>query len=199
MRERVPVKLRKCTERPLKARATGDMMNHGNTRGRYVMCRPASLGRARMDRGESLVGAALLLTGLSATGQTSAATKPLTCDQSLKDELIPVQDTIRYCNCVVDRMGGLDQVRSFYRLYMVPGNGHGPHNGTANPNAHPPQPVDFYKLLVDWVEHGIAPDRIDISTPASVPVRIAQPICPYPQQATYDRGDPHSASSYRCS
>ena len=118
----------------------------------------------------------------------------------LNDEMIPVQGTIRYYDRVVAKMGGVATVQSFYRLYLLPGNGHGSPNGTANAAAHPPQfgPMQFYDLLVRWVEKGSAPDRIDLASPEGSPLRISQPVCAYPQRASYVSGDPFVAASYTC-
>ena len=118
----------------------------------------------------------------------------------VNDEVIPVGGTIQYYESVVQRMGGLASVQSFYKLYLLPGVGHAPHNGTANPNANPPMPgpKQFYDLLVNWVENGTAPDRIEIQSRAATPVRITQPTCPYPQKATYIGDDPHVTTSYAC-
>lgn len=118
----------------------------------------------------------------------------------LNDEVIPVQGTVRYYDSVLAKMGGLAKVQSFYRLYLVPGNGHGPYNGTANPQAAPPSPggSQFYNLLVSWVETGAAPDRVEISTPATSADRRSQPICAYPAAAHYVSGDPKLAASFVC-
>ncbi len=118
----------------------------------------------------------------------------------LNDEMIPVQGTIRYYDKVAETMGGIGRVQEFYRLYLVPGNGHGSPNGTSNPDAHPPVfvPNQFYQLLIDWVERGVAPERVDIRAPADSPVAITQPVCPYPRKATYDAGDPRLAASFDC-
>ncbi|HUA24941.1 MAG TPA: tannase/feruloyl esterase family alpha/beta hydrolase [Steroidobacteraceae bacterium] len=118
----------------------------------------------------------------------------------IHDEAIPVQGITDYYDRVVEAMGGVDKVQSFYRLYLVPGAGHATPNGTSNPAASPPI-VDndkFYQLLVDWVEKGIAPGRIELSTPAGSPATRSQPICPYPQRATYIGGNPNVASSFEC-
>lgn len=117
------------------------------------------------------------------------------------DEAIPIQGTIRYYDRVLEKMGGLANVQSFFKLYLVPGGGHMSPHGTSNPNANPPAVPHglFYKLLVDWVERGIEPGRIEIESPSAQPVRISQPICPYPQKATYIGGEPHQATSYTCS
>lgn len=116
----------------------------------------------------------------------------------INDEIIPVQGTIQYYDNVLERMGGAENVQSFYRLYLVPGNGHADPNGTSNPSANPPTAPVLYDRLVNWVEHGVAPDRIDIQSPSATPMRRSQPVCPYPQQAHYVSGDPNTASSYRC-
>ena len=116
------------------------------------------------------------------------------------DESIPVQHTMRYYNAVVDKMGGLDKVQSFFKLYLVPGGGHTSPQGTSNPDANPPAvaPGQFYKLMVNWVEKGIAPGRIEIQSPSDKSARITQPLCPYPQAAAYLGGDPRITTSYTC-
>lgn len=117
----------------------------------------------------------------------------------LNDEMIVVQGTIRYYKSVIAAMGGLADVQSFYRLYLIPGNGHGAHNGTSNPDANPPEAPDLYPLLVNWVEKGIAPERVDMTTSSSAAERKSLPACPYPQKAHYGIGDPKVAASYTCS
>jgi hypothetical protein len=115
------------------------------------------------------------------------------------DEAIPVQGTIHYYDSVVDKMGGLANVQSFYKLYLVPGGGHESPQGTSNPHANPPIIPDIYKLLVDWVEKGIAPDMIEGRSPSGKEISITQPICPYPKKVTYKMGNPRVASSFTCS
>ncbi len=119
----------------------------------------------------------------------------------LNDETIPVQGTIGYYERVAERMGGLESVRSFFRLYLLPGIGHSGSNGTSNPDACPPVVPwgYFYKLMVDWVERGVAPQRIEIESAPGSAVRVSQPIFPYPQKARYVGGDPRAAGSYASS
>jgi Tannase and feruloyl esterase len=62
--------------------------------------------------------------------------------------------------------------------------------------AYRTKPGQFYRLIVDWVENGVEPGRIEITSPASTPAPITQPIFPYPQRAVYLSGDPRMASSY---
>lgn len=118
----------------------------------------------------------------------------------LSDELIPPQGTMNYYNRVTAQMGGLSSVQPFYRLYLVPGAGHGVPNGTSNPAAVPPNftPTQFYDLLTNWVEKGVVPDQVTLrSTVGSV--TNSRPVCVYPKKATYTSGDPTTATSYTCS
>ena len=117
------------------------------------------------------------------------------------DEAIPVQGTIQYYERVIERMGGLANVQSFFKLYLVPGGGHMSPHGTSNPEANPPAVAagQFYQLLVDWVERGIEPHRVIIESPTPTPVMRRQPIFPYPQRPRYIAGDPNVETSYACS
>ena len=120
--------------------------------------------------------------------------------QGLDDTVVLTQGTIDYYRQVINRMGGLANVQSFFRLYLVPGIGHSSTNGSANSDANPPTvgTMQFYDLMVNWVEKGVAPDRVEIESPAGTSDRISQPLCPYPQKATYRSGDPHVTGSYFC-
>ncbi len=84
--------------------------------------------------------------------------KMLTWHGELTDEPIMAQGTVNYCNSVVARNGGLSDIQGFYRLYLVPGAGHGDPNGTSNPAAEVPYftPTQFYDALTAWVEKGTA-------------------------------------------
>ena len=105
-------------------------------------------------------------------------------------------------------MGSLHAVQRFYRFYLIPGMTHGLGNGTTNPNANPPLPgsaaadgtQQLYDVLTQWVENGVAPTRIDISSPVStaLPVAKSRPICLYPMKSKFIGGDINVASSYIC-
>lgn len=116
------------------------------------------------------------------------------------DEVLPVQGSMDYYDSVVRKLGGLERVQKFYRFYVVPGAGHQSPNGTSNPDAAPPifTRTQLYGMLVNWVENGIAPARIDLETPPGAPVKRSYPACLYPQKARFTDGDPHIAASYRC-
>lgn len=116
------------------------------------------------------------------------------------DEVLPVQGSMDYYDSVVRKMGSLARVQKFYRFYVVPGAGHQSPNGTSNPDASPPifTRTQLYDLLVNWVEKGVSPERVDLETPPGSAVKRSQPVCPYPQKAQYVGGDPNVAASYRC-
>lgn len=121
----------------------------------------------------------------------------------LADTLVPPQGTIHYYNRVANTMGGLTAVQNFYRLYMIPGMGHGFSNGSAVPAAVPlPTNAQLYQMLTDWVERGIAPPaRLDLSSPTSTafPTAVSRPICLFPLKPTYTGGPATTASSFTCS
>jgi feruloyl esterase len=126
----------------------------------------------------------------------------------LADVLIMPQGSVRYYNRVVREMGSLRAVQRFYRFFLIPGMTHGLGNGTTNPSANPPLPGNaaadgtqqLYDVLTQWVEHGVAPTRIDISSAVTptFPVAKSRPICLYPAKAKFIGGDINVASSYIC-
>ena len=130
----------------------------------------------------------------------------------LADVLIMPQGSVNYYERVIREMDGLREVQKFYRFFLVPGMTHGFGNGTTNPNANPPLPgaagadsvadgtSQLYDALTAWVEKGIAPQRIDISSAVTTafPVAKSRPICAYPKEAKYVGGDINVASSYIC-
>lgn len=110
-------------------------------------------------------------------------------------------------------MGGVEQVQSFFRMYMLPGLGHGYGNGTTNPLANPPVPAErqCYEMLVDWVEKGVAPGEMILSSsalgdkhsplapfPPVTDPQVSLPIAPYPARTRFVGGDIHQSSSYTC-
>jgi hypothetical protein len=120
----------------------------------------------------------------------------------LNDIVISPQGSINYYERVIAKFGGLSSVQDFYRMYLIPGMGHGPSNGTANPSANPPYPApnQLYSLLAAWVETGVAPGEAVVMNSASpTPVAKSLPMCTYPKKAAYVSGDPNVATSYTCS
>ncbi len=128
----------------------------------------------------------------------------------LADVLIAPQGSVQYYNRVAGAMGGIGAIQSFYRFYLVPGMTHGLGNGSSNTSANPPLPAgavaatgysQLYGVLTDWVEKGIAPNRLEIASPITTtfPTANTAPLCLYPLKATYTSGDPNVSASYACS
>jgi hypothetical protein len=91
------------------------------------------------------------------------------------DQAIPPTGTVAYYQAVQDRMGGLAATQRFARLFMFPGMYHC-FGGTG------PYSFDLLTPLLDWVETGAAPQRVN----ASLPGARTRPVFPYPLVARYD-------------
>ncbi|QSI34471.1 tannase/feruloyl esterase family alpha/beta hydrolase [Variovorax sp. RKNM96] len=126
------------------------------------------------------------------------------------DDLIPHQGVLQYYTAVANQLNAalksppadtFAAANSFYKLYLVPGMGHYGTNGTVNADANPPVPSEAlkYAMLTDWVEKGIEPGRVDVTSAAtSTAPAKSQPFCVYPLKATYQSGDAFAAASYAC-
>jgi Tannase and feruloyl esterase len=80
---------------------------------------------------------------------------------------------------------------SWSRFYFVPGMGHCQGGSATLDN------FDMLSAVVDWVEKGVAPDRV-VAKGASLPGRT-RPLCPYPQHAEYSgNGDTNDAANFVC-
>jgi feruloyl esterase len=97
----------------------------------------------------------------------------------------------------------------FYRVFMVPGMAHCSGGAGANAfgNGTVNGPVldadhDLVMALERWVEQGVAPDKIIathyVNNDAKQGVAFQRPLCPYPERAEYQGGDPNAASSFAC-
>ncbi|OMF00499.1 tannase/feruloyl esterase family alpha/beta hydrolase [Paenibacillus sp. FSL H7-0331] len=126
----------------------------------------------------------------------------------LSDPLVPYQDALHYYERVVQAQGSLAQTQEFFRFFLVPGMGHcgggpglndiglGVFRSVVQDSEH-----DVFTALVEWVEHGKAPDTI-IATAfkdsfAPNGISFQRPIYPYPKLPEYVSGDPNLPSSYQ--
>ena len=169
----------------------------GNGADRWKNLSYAQLANAQ-DRGVALQAAfANINTDESDLSKFKARGGKLITMYGAADNLIPYSGFINYYNRVLSATGGLANVQSFYKFYLVPGMGHFPLNGTTNASANPPIPTDAfnYGLMTDWVEKGIAPgDKLSIGTASGT----SGAICAYPKAPTYVSGDIRAAASYNC-
>ncbi len=109
----------------------------------------------------------------------------------VSDPVFSILDTVSWWDDVNRANGG--RAAEFARLFAVPGMNHcggGPSTDQ----------FDAFGALVEWVEHGTAPDRIVATARASTPwPGRARPLCPYPKVARYKgTGSLESADSFAC-
>jgi feruloyl esterase len=103
------------------------------------------------------------------------------------DPALPAQGTIDYYRAVLAHDPG---AQAYCRLFLVPGCLHcGGGPGAAE--------VDWLGVIVDWVEHGKAPELIVASKHEGGKEVMNRPLFPYPAHASYKgKGDPNSAVSF---
>jgi feruloyl esterase len=111
----------------------------------------------------------------------------------VSDPVFSVNDTIRWYEQL--RSADRDAARTA-RLFTVPGMTHCS-GGPATDR------FDMLSAIVDWVEQGKAPERIEASARAGNPDTQAwpnrtRPLCPYPAIARYKGGDVEQSSSFVC-
>ncbi len=103
------------------------------------------------------------------------------------DPALPAQATVDYYRQVLAHD---PDAANYCRLFMVPGCLHcGGGPGATD--------VDWLSAIVDWVEHGKAPDRVIASKKTRGKLVMTRPLYPYPQVAIYKgTGDPDRADSF---
>ena len=115
------------------------------------------------------------------------------------DQFIYPRGVINYYRTMAARYSGTGEpdfkaLQRFYRLFRAPGVGH------CGINSSGPIPVDPFGALVNWVEHGVAPDSLLASGGSAAPASgRTRPICPYPQTAIYNgTGSTDDAANFHC-
>lgn len=111
--------------------------------------------------------------------------------QGLADQLVAPMGTISYFDKLNRQMGGIQATSYFARLYLVPGVDH-------SLTGAGPTPVGQVDALVQWVERGRAPYRInaELKDEEGKLVRT-RPLFPYPEVAVYSgEGDSDKAENY---
>jgi feruloyl esterase len=108
------------------------------------------------------------------------------------DPVVPPHDTVAYYDAVAKAMGGLDRTREFYRFFLAPGMGHC--GGGPGPNQ-----FDALTALEQWVEKGLAPDKLIASHITNGKIDRTRPLCPYPQVARWrGTGSSDDAVNFAC-
>jgi Tannase and feruloyl esterase len=90
-------------------------------------------------------------------------------------------------------MAGDSLVHNYFRHFEAPGVGH-------CYSASGLYPSTIFDSLVNWVEKGQVPDRLEFPVSALTGPRNGKRIlCPYPQRARYNgSGDAWAVSSFHC-
>ena len=106
------------------------------------------------------------------------------------DGYISANMTIDYFDKMQAKMGGRTATADFAQLYILPGVDH----ALGGPAPHI---VDAHSAIVDWVEKGIAPQKLIAKDSPGVEPFRTRPVFPYPARAKYNgEGDPHKDSSF---
>jgi hypothetical protein len=109
------------------------------------------------------------------------------------DALVLPDQSLGYYESVAANMGGFDEIKSFFRLFMLPGHGH-----CWEIPANVPDRFDPITVLDQWVETGDAPQSIPTATfgeDATVTEQIL--LCPHPDTARILQSD-SDATAQRC-
>ena len=113
--------------------------------------------------------------------------------QGLADPLILPGRAEQYYAEAAALQGG-DQLATFARFFMVPGQGHcWEKPGQVADDFNPLEVIDR------WVESGQAPDQVlALQRDANGRQLRSRKLCPLPQVAQFSGGDPDSAAAYEC-
>jgi hypothetical protein len=93
---------------------------------------------------------------------------------------------------------GVEETKSFWKLYLVPGAGHGGGGLSAWPTN-----TNAFNAMVDWVENGVEPGALigsrNANVDANYPDARTRPSCPYPEVARYSgSGSIDVAANFMC-
>ncbi|MCY1157344.1 MAG: tannase/feruloyl esterase family alpha/beta hydrolase [Citricoccus sp.] len=112
------------------------------------------------------------------------------------DGVFSMEDTTAWYRGLEEHHGG--DASDFVQYFQVPGMGHT--QGGPATDQH-----DSLAALVDWVEGGERPDRLEAwvnpantQLPTDWSAGRSRPLCAYPAVATYAAGDSESADSFDC-
>lgn len=137
----------------------------------------------------------------------------------LEDAGIPVGSSTFFYKQVMKKMNPKGKnLDDFFRLFLVPGMGHcgGSQNApwyiagglqmvggvTHGVPGYEDGKHDAILAIMQWVEKGIAPDELIatrfVDDDVTKGVDIQRPLCVYPKQAKYLKGEVREASSWEC-
>ena len=95
------------------------------------------------------------------------------------DSIVPYHATLDYYERVIEHSGNLEMARSFCRFFLIPGMGHGGQaTGLGGPNT--------LAMVIDWREHGTAPDAVICRRVVNGQTELEMPVYPYPLQTAWN-------------
>lgn len=92
-----------------------------------------------------------------------------------EDQTVPPGPILDYYEQVCERDGGVDKTREYFRLFCLPGCAHGGGKGRATTGS--PSGAALRKLLADWCEKGVAPEKVVVNWRSA---KMELPVAPYP-------------------
>ena len=118
--------------------------------------------------------------------------------QAWNETIVPPRTIIDYYKSVEKTMGGPAQTQEFARLFIAAG-----HSGC--PGFSNAEDFNTLKAVEQWVEKGVAPDKIILTHREQVKFGEqgkafrTRPVCAYPKVAKYNgRGNPNDAANFSC-
>jgi pimeloyl-ACP methyl ester carboxylesterase len=112
----------------------------------------------------------------------------------MADGIFSADESINYFERLAANHGGIDAVQAKARLFLVPGMNHCS-GGFATDK------FDAIDVMVNWVEKGNAPNRIEAQALPNHPLfpNRSRPLCPYPRYAKYSgQGNSEASDSFTC-
>jgi pimeloyl-ACP methyl ester carboxylesterase len=112
----------------------------------------------------------------------------------MADGIFSADESINYFERLAANHGGIDAVQTKARLFLVPGMNHCSAGAATDK-------FDAIDAMVNWVEKGNAPTRIEAQALPSHPQfpNRSRPLCPFPSYAKYSgQGNPEASSNFSC-
>jgi tannase len=113
------------------------------------------------------------------------------------DPSVPTASSVHYWQSVASVMysstsanASWDQLKSWYQLYLVPGAAHCATN-TLQPGPYPEQNM---QIMIDWVENGVQPSRLNTTVSSGTYEGETQMLCQWPNRPLWQG----NSSSFDC-
>lgn len=116
------------------------------------------------------------------------------------DPSVPAASSVHYWQSVRSIMypnatanASLDSLQDWYQLYLVPGAAH----CGANSLQPGPYPQDNMNIMIDWVENGVTPSRLNATVSSGTYQGETQMLCQWPTRPLWNSGN-NSSEGFDC-